>query len=284
MNRVFAIINFHDNRNVIENIIKKINHDESTIYVFCKKDNEEPLNKKISSLESNKNIFVKIIPDEILNSQSKIKNFVFEYFKNETNDIHARYLHVFEDSIEIFNDMSKFFDSIEEMIVKLGLNSWFNTRCDPCNYVLTKYDPRVKVVIDNEKLKSIYDKTLYWTSHANTMYSIYDLENISLDAMKFDDRFAVPMFYIIKKFSDRRNDANDPFPFMNFYPSIEDEGNLFREGHFKNDHASDISKEEFNKESELFKSLNVDYHPDIPLEPVLDLINDRLLEFERKAK
>lgn len=275
--RVFAIINLSNYKNIIKNIINNLNT-SNEIFIFCKEDNYSNLQDTLS----NSNIHIEVLPENILYSSSKTKNHVFKYFKEKNNNF--KYLHLFEDSIEIINDMTKFFDDIEEMMLKLGLNSWFNTRCDPCNYVMTKYDPRIRVVIDNEKLALIYDKTIYWTSHANTLYSIYDLENISLDQMLFDERFSIPMFYIIKKFADRRNDVNDPFPFMNFYPTIDEEGHLFKVNNEddKNNKDKNISQDTFRKENELFKTLNIDYHPDVNVEAVLDFMNDRLLEYARK--
>lgn len=163
--RTFAIINTHKEADILANIMEKL-PSESEIVVF---------QKEIKEILKRDNVhYVQISPD-IQESGSKTKNFVNAYFFAHE---YKGFLHVIEDSVLIYNDPMTFLDEIEKMMNKLHLKSWFNTVTDSCNYAFKVYNPRFSVEIDEPSVKMVYDKTIYWTSHANTSWICYDLDHV----------------------------------------------------------------------------------------------------------
>lgn len=214
--RTFAVINTHGDADILKNIIEKLPKD-SEIVVFQTKKNE---------ISSRENVKYVDIAEEIAESGSKIKNFVNAYFfAREYNG----FLHVIEDAVQIYNDPSTFLDEIEKMMGKLHLHSWFNTVTDPCNYAFKVYNPRFSVEIDEPSAKMAYDKTIYWTSHANTSWVCYDLDNATQKEIEFDENFKIPMYYIIKFLAERRNHKKPgELYYMNFNPTVRDELDVFK--------------------------------------------------------
>jgi hypothetical protein len=166
------------------------------------------------------------IPVDKEDSDTKIKNFVSKYFfDNSFNG----FLHIIEDGIEIYNDPTTFLSEIEKMMSKLHIKTWFNTVTDVCNYSFNIYNPRFSVDLDEPTVKEVYDKTIYWTSHANTSWVCYDYSIATYDDVSFNESFTIAMFYIITFLAERRNHKKDgELYYMNFYPSIKDEIGVFR--------------------------------------------------------
>jgi hypothetical protein len=218
MTRNFAIIKLRKDVDIYNNIIKYISKNNK-IFIFTVIDDFYINNE-------DDNIEIVTIPVKYRNSESKIKNFITKYFFNINFN---GFLHVIEDSVEIFNDPTVFISEIEVMMTKLHINSWFNTITDKCNFNFNIYNPRFSITIDEPEYKQKYDKTINWTSHANTSWVCYNFENSNYSDFEFDERFRIPMFYIIKFLADRRNNkkANEMY-YMNFYPSINEEKNVFR--------------------------------------------------------
>ena len=79
-------------------------------------------------------------------------------------------LHVIEDSVVIKDSLDSFLDAIEQAMDVLDYSVWFNTICDPCNYVYSKMNPRVSVLLDSDRISGLglnFKKVLF-TSHSNT--------------------------------------------------------------------------------------------------------------------
>ena len=259
--RTFAIIKTNNEKiSIFSNIIQHLPSTDRII-VFNESSNEDT--KSLTNVS-----FVKI-PDDCKNSNSKIKNFVTKFFIDEN---YKGFLHVIEDHVNIFNDPSTFICEIELMMEKLNLKSWFNTTTDTCNYTFNIYNPRFSIIIDDEELKKVYDKTIYWTSHANTSWICYNFINASYSDFEFDERFKIPMFYIIKFLAERRNNKKPgELYYMNFYPTIEDEKNVFN---IVNHNEMIFTQAEHVIEHNLFNSLSINYTQDCVIEPIFeDLIN-----------
>ena len=59
---------------------------------------------------------------------------------------------------------------------------WFSTTCDNCNYVYSKYNPRLAVMLDKvEYFKFNLGEKLVFTSHSNTQWIAYDFSRATDD-------------------------------------------------------------------------------------------------------
>ena len=213
----------------------------------------------------------KINADIVLIMGNNEDRVVKYFFDNSFNG----FLHVIEDGIEIYNDPTTFLSEIEKMMSKLHLKSWFNTVTDVCNYSFNIYNPRFSVDLDEPTVKEVYDKTIYWTSHANTSWVCYDYSIATFDDVSFNESFTIAMFYIITFLAERRNHKKDgELYYMNFYPSIKDELGVFRLlQNVKDKPSSDV---EYSKQNEIFRNMNVNYTADMSIEKVMDDIFDIL--------
>lgn len=256
MKRKIAIINIHNKVDIFENIIKHLDLNDE-LYVFQLKE---------SSFNTHSNTKSIIIPSEYTDSESKIKNYVTKFFFDEKFN---GFLHVIEDTVEILKDPTIFIDEIEGMMIKLELKSWFNTITDKLNYTFNIYNPRFSVAIDEPTVSSVYNKTIYWTSHANTSWICYNYSNSEFKDFEFDEKFKIPLYYIIKFLAERRNNKKTgELNYMNFYPTIYEEQGIFKT--VKTDEFKVFSKEDHNIESKIFNELNVNYKADFNVEPIMD--------------
>ena len=269
--RKFAIIHTDEN-NDISNTIKNIGN-EAEIDVFCFKGTEFDHPSNVSTVE---------IPEELRDRTASIKNFVSKHYI----DIgYKGFLHVLEDSLEMLKENPvEFYDAIEEMMTKLGLKSWFNTVTDVCNYTFKIYNPRIKVMIDKEDARKVYDKSINWTSHANTFYVIYDMSVAEYEDIRFEDRFTIPMFFIIEFLARRRNTKKSgELNYMNFYPSIQEEIGVFRAKPEKyppiekTEQQKKTENETYEKENRLYKELNVDNSADVSVETIIEDMYNHLV-------
>lgn len=256
--RNFSIINLRKNIDIYNNIICHISKDDK-LFIFTIFDD-------YILQDEHENIEIITIPIEYRDSESKIKNYVTKYFFKNNFD---GFLHVIEDSVEVFNDPSTFVNEIEIMMTKLNMKTWFNTITDKYNYVFNIYNPRFSITIDENEYKQKYDKTINWTSHANTSWICYNFKNSQYSEFEFDERFKIPMFFIIKFLAERRNNKKlNEMYYMNFYPSIDDEKNVFRLLNV-NDYKT-FKQEEHNEEHILFNSLNINFKQDSVIEPIFE--------------
>lgn len=269
-NRIFAILNWKKERteSVVKNIVEKLSLTENDkLLIFYRGKDYEDISKY--PIETSLGIDFVPISEEDGHNRAAALNFVYKHLKD---NFKSAYGYVFYDIMQIKKDPRKFFDAIEEMMAKLQLDIWFNTYTDGCNFVFNKFDGRVSICINEPSLKAIYDKTIIWTSHSNPNLSIIDLDafEIPSDGKTFDDRFEVPMFWIIKFLCER---ARDKKGFMNHYPTIADEIDVYKTGDFK---GIEPSQETMRKEDELFRSFGLNHAPNQNVEALMDFIVDRL--------
>jgi len=254
--RTFAIINNHDNVDISQNIISKLSSDDNLVVFQAKETN----------FDTHSNTEVVKIPEDILDSGSKIKNFVSNYFF--AND-YKGFLHIIEDNVEILKDPKDFLREIEIMMDKLNLKTWFNTTTDVMNYTFKVYNPRFSVDIDEPSLNNVYPKKIYWTSHANTSWICYDCSKATFDDVKFDESFTIPMYYIIKFLAERRNTKKPgELYYMNFYPTIDEEVGVFK--NINVEEKYEATENTFKKEGIIFESMKINHQADMIIETVMD--------------
>lgn len=124
-------------------------------------------------------------------------------------------------------------------------------------------------------VKDRYAKTIYFTTHANPSWSCFNYGISSFDDIRLDDRFSIPMYYIIEFLARRRNNKREnELYFMNCYPTIMEERNVFGlvDGYVE----PPINQELYLKEGNLFNSLNIQHKADTAVEPVMDSIHHLL--------
>ena len=224
--RTFAILSVNDQAKYGDLIIKKL-PEGSKILVFLRESlNTEETRRKILDFGQNRDVQPRFYPDELQNHWSRLRNFVSNMLLDEKT---TGFVHVIEDKIEIFGEPCRFLDEIERMMTVLKLKSWFNTSCDGCNYVYSKYNPRLYIAVDEEEAKKRYDKIVAWCSNANTGWICYNMDAVSFEDIRFEEKFRFPMYYIIEFLARRRNTKKPgQLDYMNYYPSIEEELGVFR--------------------------------------------------------
>lgn len=265
MNRTYAIINYHEDRDIFTNILDKMERlSDNTYYVFYK--NTLP---DIASRYSDV-IFVKIDP-AVIKSRSATKNFVSKYLLEKQI---KGFVHVIEDSVDFTSDIDKqnsFNTAIESMLTTFKINVWFNTVTDPCNYVFEKYNPRFVVKMDDQKYCSKFKNDIVWTSHSNTAYIIYNMDNITFEEMRFDEKFNIPMFYILEFLARKRNNGNG---FMNMYPTIPEEVGVFKK--CNSYETNQIAFKSFPQEEAIFKSMNINMQAEMNVDNVMQFIETHI--------
>lgn len=119
-------------------------------------------------------------------------------------------LHVLEDTTCIMSSPKQFIDDIEHAMDVLDYDVWLSTTCDPCNYVYKKFNPRLSVAMDRAELFKLGLGTqILLTSHSNLQWVVYNFAKAPDDLLRFDERFTVPMYYIIEFLARRRNTKQD---------------------------------------------------------------------------
>lgn len=271
-NRIFAILNWKKNRteNVQNEIVAKLPLREGDkILLFYDSSNAE----KEPDFGDKVVEFVPMTKEDGRNRAAGL-NFVYKYLKEHFSNAYGYAIY---DSIQFKKDPIPFMDSIEEMMSKLKIDLWFNTYTDPMNFVFSKFDGRVSVVINEPELQKKYDKKIIWTSHSNPNLSIVDLDVYvppkENDGKTFDDNFEVPMFWIIKFLCERRRDKKG---FMNYYPTIPEEVGTFVSADFKD--GLKTTPELMQKEDKMFGEFKLDHTPSQNPEELMDFIITRLSE------
>lgn len=258
--RILAIISksneFDNNLQDIVNKMKDIFNGKVVLFTT----NDKP----ISSIETIK------IPSE-LDTLSKRRNFVNKYFLEKQ---FKGFVHIISENTLIDQDkIGIFVKDIENMMSKLKYPVWFSTICDPCNYVYKKYNPRVKLIMDDPVAVEKGLTNLIVTSHSNLQYVIYDFENIKEDLLKFDESYSIAMYIIIEFLARRRNTKTDNQLFyMNQYFTVESEYQAFKE--ILSQKNDQIDADKMKKEDQIFKSRNIIFNPDNNIDKMLeDLYN-----------
>ena len=126
--RTFVIINDHKEQKIFDDIIHHLPKDSKKI-IFSYTD----------IINSSDGVETVKFDEELIKHPAKLKNFVSKWLFN--NNIKG-FVHIIEDSVKIDNDPNVFLNEIEKMMSKLGQKTWYNTTCDQCNYVFSKYNPR----------------------------------------------------------------------------------------------------------------------------------------------
>lgn len=212
------------------------------------------------------------IPSEA-DTEPKIRNWI-----NSRYSGYDGFLHVLTDTVEITKDPSAFVGDLENMMTALDYPVWFNTVCDGCNYVYSKYNPRMRIQCDRPECARLgLTGELDFTSHANTQWICYAAPALaSPDATAFDERFTVPMFFIIEFLARRRNTkpAGSLF-FMNQYLTVGSERGTFR----NLPSAANVppSPDAMKAEDAAFKAMNVDFKPDNNIDVVLETLWEKIL-------
>lgn len=254
--RILAIIsesNEFDNN--LQDIVTKMN-DIFSCKVILFTTNDKP----ISIIETIK------IPSDF-DTLSKRRNFVNKYFleKQFKGFVHI----VLENTLINQDKIDIFVKDIENMMSKLKYPVWFSTICDPCNYVYKKYNPRVKLIMDDPVAIENSLTNLVVTSHSNLQYVIYDFENIKEDLLKFDESYSIAMYIIIEFLARRRNTKTDNQLFyMNQYFTVESEYQAFKEIPSQKDDPIDANK--MKEEDQIFKSRNIIFNPDNNIDKMLE--------------
>jgi hypothetical protein len=258
--RTFVIINNHNSANIQENIIGKLDP-ESNIIVF-KPDNNYSDDEAINF----PNVKIQQFPSDIMEHDTKLKNFVS---KTLIDCKIGGFVHVIEDDVKIIGDTNAFLVEIEKMMTALNLKSWFNTSCDIVNYVYQKYNPRFYITIDEKQFMLKYDKTIAWCSNANTVWICYDMDKIVYDDIRFEEKFTVPVYYIIEFLARRRNSKKPgELYYMNLYPSVPEELKVFTLDSSVTKQSHD--EEYVKKENEIFNTMNINYVADNDINIIME--------------
>ena len=107
---------------------------------------------------------------------AKGKNFILDEVAKDSN---ISFVHVIDGCVELMKDPNGFITEAEHVMDALDYNIYFSTSVDKCNYVFNKFSPRLTISIDDENIRNklgLPDK-LSFTSHSNTIWTIYDCRN-----------------------------------------------------------------------------------------------------------
>lgn len=270
--RTFVILNVNDGVDICENIIKKLPNN-SNILVYARESlkNTDFVNT-FTSFNGNSNISLRFYDDDIRFKQSNLRNFVSKQLIDEKI---TGFVHIIEDIVKIYNNSEIFLDKIEQMMQILNLKSWFNTSCDQCNFVYSKYNPRLYIAIDDERMKNVYDKTIAWCSNANTLWTIWNYDMCTFEDLRFEEKFQFSMYLIIEFLARRRNTKKSgELYYMNYYPSIPEELNVFKCMDVKN--GKQFTNDEINNEGKIFKEMCIDNHADTDINVLMEDISNVL--------
>lgn len=261
MNRFFAIICSNENNNV-KQILSGINSENVVIFYT----NEE----YISQVDKEKYKELVQIPSD-KDNQAKIKNFAIKYMKEN----HAGWLHLIEDTIEILKDPTQFITDIEKVMDIFGLNNFFSTITDICNYVFQKYNPRLTITMDYDEFKVLDLPNISFTSNANTQWIVINTVKADDNEMYFDEKYSVAMFYIIEFLARRRATHPNSLYYMNQYLTVESEKGVFVNTGV-NQSDKQIQKDILEKENQIFRSSGINTNPDNNIDQILERVYETL--------
>ena len=215
------------------------------------------------------------LPKEI-DTMPKAKNFVFKHYKDSG---FTGFLHLIEDNVEVLKDPMQFIEDIEKTMSLLDINSFFSTVTDGCNRVYSKYNPRLRVVLDKLEYEKLGIKDILFCSHSNTAWIVMNIGKADEEELHFREEFEIAMYWIIEYLARRRNSHPGSLYFMNQYVTCSSELDVFK---VKPDVQSDDAKTEeevqqqMQTEDGMFKSLGIDYHPDNNIDVILEALYEKL--------
>lgn len=272
-NRIVAIL--HNDSTMAENtkhIVKIMleNSVASQVYVFTEKPDTS------FNIANGTQICSNVNWPSTCTTVPQIRNWINRFFR--TNNFAGK-LHVLEDNTEILKIPTGFITDLENMMDAFEYDVWFSTTCDNCNYVYSKYNPRLAVMLDKvEYFKFNLGEKLVFTSHSNTQWIAYDFSRATDDQLRFDEDFTIAMFYIIEFLARRRNTKKpNQVYFMNQYLTVPSELGVFKAIPTAQPATDD---EALRKEDEVFKAKKVNYAADndidIVLEAMYNMLNSKL--------
>lgn len=275
-----------------------IQHDRIFAFTSIEQNNVDQLKQTINTLINQYNITDKIvifakdvsafsglvyenvklmfIPEQCDNN-AKIKNYVLNIYKEQKFN---GFLHILEDNVVFFKDPSEYLNTIESTMAFLDYDIHFSTVTDPCNYLFNKFNPRITLDIDDQKLLDLgISKAISFTSHSNVSYIIYNYgafkneNNIQL----FNEQFSIAMYMIIEFLARRKQlKRKDQLYYMNQYLNVKEEIGVF--GTLSGKKDNEINQQQMQAEDAIFKSMNVNYAPDNSIDMVLDALYTKILE------
>ena len=139
-NRVFAFVQLDGkNRECLERAVKKLLSlgVAGDVHVFT--------GSAASTDIGDSRVQVHQVPDEAAESEPKLRNYVSKHFKDSG---FSGFLHVVSDTVELLDGLPKYADEIEHVMDVLDYSVHLATVTDPCNYVYSRYSPRVAVHLD----------------------------------------------------------------------------------------------------------------------------------------
>lgn len=268
-NRIVAIL--HNDSAMVENVKNIVNtmfenKVAQQVYVFTEKPDTSFNISDNGQVCSNVNW-----PSECKSAPQR-RNWVNKYFK--TSNFTGK-LHVLEDNTEILKAPNTFITELENMMDVFDYDVWFSTVCDTCNFVYSKYNPRLAVMLDKvEYFKFNLGEKLLLTSHSNTQWIAYNFAKATDDQLRFDEDFTVAMFFIIEFLARRRNTKkpNQAY-FMNQYLTVPSELGVFKSIPAV---QPPTDNETMAKEDQLFRDKKVNYAADNDIDIVLEAIYNTL--------
>lgn len=262
LNRIFAIDNhnntgFEQATRLAKQLIDYKCADK--IYIFVDAIENAPL---ITGVE--------YVAFSLDSNRAKCKNEINKFFKELG---FKGFLHVVESPVQLLKDPAAYLIEQERCMDVLDYDVYFSTTSDGCNYVYSKFNPRVTIQLDSPDFKTLnMPQSISFTSHSNTIWVTYNFAKITDELLKFDERFNIPMYFIIEFLARRRNTKPiGSLYLMNQYLSIPSEVGVFtqdQESHQRN------QSDDMQKEDMIFKTLNLNFVPDNNIDQLLvDVIN-----------
>lgn len=209
--------------------------------------------------------------DQTLDNHSKCKNYINSFFKQQNFE---GFLHVLEDNVQLKQDPTNYMNVLEHCMDVLDYDVYFSTTSDGCNYVYSKFNPRVRIQLDSPAFSSLnLPQNISFTSHSNTAWVTYNFKKIDEDLLKFNENFDIPMYFIIEFLARRRNTKKPGSLYlMNQYLSISQEVGVFETINLNISNQN--IQQQMAKEDAIFKSMNLNFVPDNNIDQLLvDVIN-----------
>ena len=194
-------------------------------------------------------------------------------------------LHVISDGVKILCDPSDFMNDLDSMMREFDYPLWLSTVTDPCNYIYGKYSPRIMLVNDIQEMRDAGVRYgLAVTSHSNTAWMAYDIAALAKqkEIEYFDERFDIPMFYIVELLARRReHKLPGQLFYMNQYLTVASEHGVFRLAPDLSP-SNPVTQQMMQAEDEKFKAMRVKYEPDYSMDAVIDAITEKIMAKTRK--
>ena len=263
--RIAAVI--HTDKNCSDNVRKTVSE-----LTACRMFDSIVVYRKPDTDFGMEGVLVKDIPAE-LDTEPKIRNWI-----NSEYASCGGFLHVIKDDTEITRPPAEFVSDVEKMMDVFDYPVWLSTVTDSCNYVYSKYNPRITIAMNrqdvNDRLGLKTDICV--TSHSNTYWMIYDMPKlVGSNLVRFDDRYTVPMFYIIEFLARRRNEKKrGDMHFMNQYLTVRSELGVFKQFAGATQKEDDVKT--LQEEDKLFKSQDIDFTADMNIDVILETFWEKL--------